>query len=69
MLPNNADWHLTLSYKEFPWQSIQVGNHDSIDCWKKYWELIGLSEGKFRHQVMGATKKHQIKYQKFLKLR
>lgn len=44
LLPDNRDWRVTLSYDAFPWQSITVGDHDSIDCWKKFWELVGLSE-------------------------
>ena len=42
------EWKVTLSFKKFPWQAITVEYHDSIDCWKKYWDVIGLSEARFR---------------------
>ena len=48
LLPGNKDWKVTLNYKDFPWRSISVKHHDSIDCWKKYWDMVGLSEDKFK---------------------
>jgi hypothetical protein len=48
LFQNNQDWKITLDFKAFPWQSITVEDHDPIDCWKKYWEIIGLSELKFK---------------------
>jgi hypothetical protein len=69
LLPGNQDWHITLDYKMFPWRSITVGDHDSIDCWKKYWELIGQSEQRFRTVLMGSSKKNISRYARFQKLR
>ena len=69
LLPGNKTWKVTLDFKQFPWSSIKVGFHDSIDCWKKYWEIVGLSEERFKSQIMGQNKANLQKYAKFVKLR
>lgn len=69
ILPGNKTWKITLNYHEFPWTSIKIGFHDSIDCWKKYWEIVGLSEERFKSQIMGQNKINLQKYAKFVKLR